>query len=261
MGATVQSVDDGYLIALIHATTRNLIFIGPGISHAVAEAISIRWEVMGPDAVQVLLDVDPEICRLGYGTIDGLRLLQEAASRIGRTINHRPGIRIGILISDATTLVFSQTPLLVEGASTQFPRPNAIQLDISSESHPDLPGNAPSPAQDLLQAGERVSSAQVEEVAKDLSANPPQEFDLARTVSVFNALFEFVEFELRGLAISRKTVPIASDLMGLADSKTQKLLRSTFRLVGEDSQISGARVAKLKEWIVKRYLILRYKEC
>ncbi|HZP33638.1 MAG TPA: hypothetical protein VFB23_09790 [Candidatus Acidoferrales bacterium] len=256
MGATVRSVDDDYLIALIHATTRNLIFIGPGISQSVAEAISSRWEVMGRDSVQVLLDVDPEICRLGYGTIDGLQLLQKAAGRVGATINHRPGIRIGMLVSDATTLVFSPTPLLVEGASTQFPRPNAIQLDFGSESPPDLHGNVLSPAQDLLQAGERVSSARVEEVAKDLSANPPQKFDLARTVRVFNALFEFVEFELKGFSISRKTVPISSDLMGLADSKTQKLFRSTFRLVGEDSEISGVRVAKLKEWIVKRYLIV-----
>src|SRR5581483_5621358 len=256
MGATVRSVDDDYLIALIHATTRNLIFIGPGISQSVAEAISSRWEVMGRDSVQVLLDVDPEICRLGYGTIDGLQLLQKAAGRVGATINHRPGIRIGLLVSDATTLVFSPTPLLVEGASTQFPRPNAIQLDFGSESPPDLHGNVLSPAQDRLQAGERVSSARVEEVAKDLSANPPQKFDLARTVRVFNALFEFVEFELKGFSISRKTVPISSDLMGLADSKTQKLFRSTFRLVGEDSEISGVRVAKLKEWIVKRYLIV-----
>ena len=256
MGASVISLDDGQLIELMEAAKRRLFFAGPGMSVPVANAISKRWTEMGPDAVQIISDADPEICRLGYGKFEALRLLHETAGRLGSAIFHRPGIRICLLISDDTALVFSPTPLLVEGASTQFPRPNAIQLDIGSESHPDLPGNALSPAQDLLQAGERVSSAQVEEVAKDLSANPPQQFDLARTVRVFNALFEFVEFELRGFSISRKTVPISSDLMGLADSKTQKLLRSTFRLVGEDSEITGARVAKLKEWIVKRYLIV-----
>jgi hypothetical protein len=73
---------------------------------------------------------------------------------------------------------------------------------------------------------------------------------------VFNARFEFVEFELRGLAISRKTVPIPSDLMGLArDAKTRNLLKSSFKLVAEDSEVSGESVTKFKERIAKRYLI------
>ena len=52
-------------------------------------------------------------------------------------------------------------------------------------------------------------------------------FDVARKVRVFNARIEFVEFELRGLSISRKTVQIPSDLLGLAkEPKAQKLLHS-----------------------------------
>jgi hypothetical protein len=256
MGAAVISLDDGQLIELIEAAKRMLFFAGPGMSVPVANAIRKRWNEMGPDAVQIILDADPEICRLGYGEVEALRVLHETAGRLGSALLHRPGIRICLLISDDTTLVFSPTPLLVEGDSTQFPRPNAIRFDGSSESGPNSASNPLSPAQDLFQGGEQVTSERVEAVAKDLSANPPQEFDLARTVIVFNAPFEFVEFELRGLSISRKTVPISSDLMGLADPKTQKLLRSTFRLVGEGSEISGYRVAKLKEWIVKRYLIV-----
>jgi hypothetical protein len=256
MGASVISLDDGQLIELIHAARQRLFFAGPGMNLPIANAICNRWNEMGLDAVQIILDADPEVCRLGYGTVEALRALHETASGLGGSLLHRPGIRICLLISDDTTLVFSPTPLLVEGGASQFPRPNAIRFDGSSGAHANSASNALSPAQDLLQGGEQVSSARVEAVAKDLSTNPPQEFDLARTVTVFNAQFEFVEFELRGLSIDRKTVPISSDLMGLADTKTQKLLRSTFRLVGEDSDISGDRVAKLKEWIVKRYLIV-----
>jgi hypothetical protein len=73
---------------------------------------------------------------------------------------------------------------------------------------------------------------------------------------VFNARFEFVEFELRGLSLSRKRVAIPSDLMGLAkDPKAQKLLRSSFQLIDENSEISGDRVTRLKQFIVKEYLI------
>jgi hypothetical protein len=71
-------------------------------------------------------------------------------------------------------------------------------------------------------------------------------FDLARKVRVFNARFEFVEFELHGLFLARKRVPIPSDLMGLAkEPKAQKLLRSSFQLIDENSEISGDRRSTL----------------
>jgi len=96
----------------------------------------------------------------------------------------------------------------------------------------------------------------VQNTVQDLNTNPPVRFDLARKVRVFNARFEFVEFELHGLVRSRKRVSIASDLMGLAkDPKAQKLLRSSFLLIDENSEVSGDRVARLKQFIVKRYLI------
>jgi hypothetical protein len=73
---------------------------------------------------------------------------------------------------------------------------------------------------------------------------------------VFNARFEFVEFELRGLAIARRKVPIPSDLTGLArDPKAQKLLHSSFQLVDENTEVSGERVTKLKQFIATKYLV------
>ena len=79
---------------------------------------------------------------------------------------------------------------------------------------------------------------------------------MARKVRVFNARFEFVEFELHGLSLSRKRVPIPSDPMGLAkDSKAQRLLRSSLQLIDENSEVSGDRVTKVKQFIAKKYLI------
>lgn len=73
---------------------------------------------------------------------------------------------------------------------------------------------------------------------------------------MFNARFEFVEFELHGFSLSRKRVPIPSDLMGLAkDPKAQKLVRSSFQLIGGHSEVSGDRVTRLKQFIADKYLI------
>ena len=86
-------------------------------------------------------------------------------------------------------------------------------------------------------------------------ANPPTKFDLAQKVRVFNAQIEFVDFEVRGAALSRKTVPIPSDLMGFAkDPKVQSLLRSSFQLIEKDAELSGESVTRLRKAIAHRYL-------
>ncbi|MCL5950403.1 MAG: hypothetical protein M1132_01540 [Chloroflexi bacterium] len=61
---------------------------------------------------------------------------------------------------------------------------------------------------------------------------------------------------MTGGLISRKKVPIPSDLMGLAkEERVQRLLKSTFQLVDEKSSLSGNPVFKLKDFIARKYLI------
>jgi len=88
--------------------------------------------------------------------------------------------------------------------------------------------------------------------------NPPQKFDVARKVRVFNSRIEFVEFKMEGYQIARKKVSIPSDLVGLAkDEKTKRLLHSSFQLIDDANvEISGVKITKLKEYIVNKYLIV-----
>src|SRR5271157_5877574 len=95
--AEVVSLDDSQLIELLRGAQRKIFFAGPGMSLPVAQALCEQWTETGADFVSVLLDIDPETCRLGYGSIDAVKLLNEVASKMGRAIHHRPGIRIGIL--------------------------------------------------------------------------------------------------------------------------------------------------------------------
>ncbi|MBI3896077.1 MAG: hypothetical protein HY313_09115 [Acidobacteria bacterium] len=251
--SAVISLDDGQLIEAIRSARRRLLLVAPGLSPAVAQAVCKQWLQMGGSAVQILLDVDPEICRMGYGTIEAIQLLQHTAAQLDSVIHHRPGIRVGILVSDDKALVFSPTPLLVEKLPSQVPHPNAIRIEMTP-SAPSGAGTLHEEASDLIQGGEPVNDTQVQAAAQDLSVNPPLKFDLARKVRVFNSQIEFVEFEMKGLSLSQKSATIPSDLMGLANPKTQKLLRSTFKIVGEGSEVSGKRVSKLKEFIVSRFL-------
>ena len=77
---------------------------------------------------------------------------------------------------------------------------------------------------------DKATKADMGRVEVDLKQNPPQKFDIARTICVFNAHFEFVEFEMTGTHIGRKTMPIPAELMGLAkDEQTKRRLKANFR--------------------------------
>jgi hypothetical protein len=251
---SVTSLTDADLTGLVSCVQRRLIVIAPGLSLPVANAVVATWRRLGPQAVQVVLDSDPEVCRMGYGDVSALRLLFETAEQLRTKIHQQPGLRIGVVVTDETTAIFSPTPLLIEAGGQPGEKPNAIRLET-----PILNPEGDISTSDLKSINVQstpLTKPEVERTNEELKANPPLKFDVARKVRVFNARIEFVEFELRGLAISRKTVQIPSDLLGLAkEPRAQKLLRSSFQLIEENSELSGERVNKLKQFIAKKYLI------
>src|SRR5690349_18619460 len=111
---SVISFTDADLIGLVSCVRRRLAVIAPGLSVPVAEALVETWRRLGPQAVQVILDPDPEVCRMGYGDFAALKLLQETAEAMGARIHQQPGLRIGVVVTDEATAVFSPTPLLIE---------------------------------------------------------------------------------------------------------------------------------------------------
>jgi hypothetical protein len=249
----VVSLRDVELEGLITCARRRVVVIAPGLSESVAKSIVKKWHELGPHAVQVVLDADPEVCRLGLGDLAALKMLHGTAEQMGRRIHQQQGLRVGVIVTDETTTVYAPTPRLIEAGGQLGERLNALRfdtpiLDPSAASHSDLRG--------INLHTKPMERDDVQTTMHELDADPPVKFDLARKVRVFNARFEFVEFELHGLFLSRKRVSISSDLMGLAkDTKAQKLLRSSFQLIDENSEVSGDRVTKLKQFIVKEYLI------
>ena len=221
----VVSLRDVELEGQISCTRRRLVVIAPGLSESVAKAVATKWCELGRDAVQVVLDSDPEVCRLGLGDLTALKMLHETAEQIGGRIHQQQGLRVGVIVTDETTTVYSPTPRLIEAGGQPGERLNALRIDA-----PILASGAT--AQSDLRCidlhPKPMERADVQKTTQDLDTNPPMSFHLARKVRVFNTQFEFVEFEMHGLFLSRKRVPIPSDLMGLAkDPKAQQLLRSS----------------------------------
>ena len=261
---SITYVDDDKLIEAIHNAQHRLVFMAPGVSLDIAAALTDAWERLSTTAVTVILDVDPEVCRLGYGTLEGLKALRDAASSFGALVCHQPGVRIGLLISDNTTLVYSPTPLLIEAGSKQSEQPNAIVLDsVPNHVARDI-GLGDNPNLDRVIGLDPVKPQQIDELAQDLAVAPPVKFDLARQVRVFTSRFQFVELEMSGCYISLKKVPIPSNLMGLANEESiQSQLHAHFNLVNKgslevkdgDRVLTEESLRKKKQKIAKDYLI------
>lgn len=231
-GPSITFADDAKMIAMINQANRRIVLLAPGVAETVADAIQLAWNRLGALQVTVILDIDPEVCRLGYGTLTAVEKLRAAASVAGTMLHHQPGVRIGVLVSDDKTLVYSPTPLLVEAGSTQPERPNAIELGSVPEPVAKDLGLGKHPDAERTVGLDPVRPDQIEKVREDLAAAPPVKFDLARRVRVFTTRFQFVELSMTGCYVSRKRVPIPSSLVGLARTEdVERQFHAHFDLV------------------------------
>jgi len=231
------------LVALIESAEHSISFAGPGLSTRLATAITSKDGCI----ITLTLDLDPEVCRIGFAEPESIEILQRfAASRAG-CLKERHGLRLCMLAIDGLTIVFPPAPRLVEAPMP--PGLPAIVVLAATE------GVTSDPARSV--PSEPASTEQMQALQEDLHANPPLPFDLARRVRIFNAQFEFVEFELTGTAFSRKRVPVPSSLMGLSkDPNAKKLIQSSFRLIGDDTTLADDVVLRHKKDLMEDWLIV-----
>jgi hypothetical protein len=246
----VVSQPDISILGQINCARRRLLVVSPGLTEEVAQAVAAKWIELGRDAVQVVLDPDPDICRLGYGDLSALELLHRTAAELRTTVLEQSGIRIGIVLTDETTTIFAPTPRLVESGGEPGERMNAVQFDLSGTSESisidiealDLHANP-------------LSEQTIADAAKDLGNNPPLKFDVTQRIRVFNTLFEFVELELNGMSLNRRKVNIPPELLGLAgDQEDRDLLNSTTNLIDTASALSGEDLMKARQKIDQDFL-------
>lgn len=225
---------------LVHCSAKRVLYCAPGIQQSVASALINVRKRLGKQAVRVILDVNDSTSRLGYGEFDALSLLSEADVDI--RVEH--GLRTCVLVCDDLGFSFFTPPMLVEDLEESRIGVNALRLHpeqvkaVIAALSPEQFGDRTRIAAPEL-GKEVVSAKQIEQVKEAIAANPPQKFDLARKVNVFNAYIEFAELRLTGLHISKHTVQLPRNLLlALKDDTTAKRLLTTFRLVGEESKVA-----------------------
>lgn len=241
-------VPDEDVITLLRQAFKCIRFIGPGLTVAVAKVLVERWTSLGSDAVEVVIDADPDLCRLGFCDGESLRLLSEAALRLNSQIHRQTGVRLCVLEIDGERIIFAPTPRLVE-ESKRDTAEIVLSPSPGESLHEQIlapPALAPRP----------LTEASVEKVTADLRVSPAQPFNLARQVRVLSTHFQFVEFSLQKAALSRKRVAVPLDLLGLgSDHATEELLRANFQLVSKGDDISGEHLLNRREEIEKKFLV------
>lgn len=253
---SVYFVNNEVLSNTIKHAIKRLLYMAPGVNMPVAIDLINAWDRIGINNVNIILDVDTEIFRLGYGEIEALTMLESKAREKGTLISHQPGVRIGLLIADEEVIVYTPTPLLIETDSKHLDQPNAVRMATVPENIAKDLGLGPRGVIDQNIGLEKAPSKLIEKVSEELKLNPPMKFNVAKTILVFNSMFEFVEFELKNCFISRKEVPLKSDLFGLAkNDKAYDSLKSSFKLIDKNSEISEKKLSDKKKKITDRFLI------
>jgi hypothetical protein len=259
------------LARLIRKARRLAIVAAPGIDEAVASALVLAADAIGVENVRVILDVDEESCRAGYGNVDGYSTLIDK----GIPVRRCQGLRIGFACSDNVGFIFGQPPLMVEAPEKLRGCPNAVlatpeqiraleaatcppSLEASSSSrtdamHPVLPLTA---STSMTEIGlTYVSKAEVKKIEESIRSNPVQDFDLSRVVHVFTAHVQFVELSVEGTNIEMHTVKLPPELLTVVrDRETRDRLTAAFKMVSDDSKISGEKIRTAATAIRKRFI-------
>lgn len=239
MSRTFTVVNDTVLVESIRAAQHKIVHVAPGISKSVAEALGERFKELGPLSITLIIDVDPEVYRMGYGDPEGLEMIKKFADNHLLELRQQPGLRIGLLISDEKTLIYAPTPHLIEAGSTQVDKPNAILLTEAPAAIEKACASSPDTLPADAEIGKEVVKVQqLEAVNHDLKELPPKKFDVARIERVFNSRIQYVEFKVEGYKLSKKVAPIPTDLMGLADEPALRdRWRNAFRMFDSTNQL------------------------
>jgi hypothetical protein len=236
----------------ISSAERAVCYAAPGILEQPARALAELASFLGPELITVCLDFDERVLRMGFGTLEAVKLLRNSGIEVRTTT----GLRTGILIVDDGGFIFTPTALYLEPDEASTHAPNAMRLTrdqaqqalarLSPAAKMIAMAFAPTVAekeriaeQAVEIASEVIPSKFVDEVSNSLEQAPPVQFDVARQVRVFTAYLQYVELKLTGAAIQRKRITLPSILHLGANKEIQDRLKTTFDLVEKDARFSS----------------------
>jgi hypothetical protein len=233
--------EDSLTERIVHASQR-VCFVAPGLYDWVAEALLHVGSRIGWNRVQVVVDPDPFVVQVGYGT--EMALKKVCAS--GATVRKAPQLRLGLVITDDSAAVFTPIALNIE----EFPKanfcPNAIELSLA-EANRILAAVAPRVACDPTQPSGEISDPQIAEQSPEigkelvqradlqvlqetLKCTPPVAPDLARQMWVLNSQIQIIKITFEGARLSQHRIQLQAEQLGIDDPDLARRISGSFKL-------------------------------
>ena len=253
MGKTFMALSSSKLAEMIASSRNRVAVVAPSIHKDVGFALRDAAFRLGEANVDLVVDLNEKVFRLGYGAIDAIKLMKEDDIKIR---NHN-GLRIGLAIIDDQAWVFSPVALYIETEPDADELPNAVALSaeeairillrvsdsarsevIQRGADPKLVQEAKSVTVELSQFSD--NSKKLEEVCKSLEQAPPVPFDVSRQVQVFEPYIQYVDLKLQGCSIQNHKMQLPPHILGLASTRDfEERLSTTFNLIEKSSSVSA----------------------
>ena len=228
---TFTVASDEALVKLISGARRRLVVIAPALTKGVAQALCRRLDDLGELSVTVILDADPEVYRLGFGDQEALDAIRKASDRNLFDLREQPDVRIAVVISNDTTMVYSPVSKNIEAGSTSVEKPNAIVLAggagdrIATAAGADSGEAAPPP-----EVGHSaLLPAKVQEMQENLKANPAKPFDITRKMNVFTSKVQYVEISVSNYQLTTRQISLPEELVDVADDDLRQRISGRIR--------------------------------
>jgi len=185
----------------------------------------------------IVLDADEDACRLGYCDAPSLESLSAAATKRGIPIRSQPGLRLGLLMSDAEVLIWTPTPLMFE-ASRGATETNGLRLTPHTlKALPAALGVDPQTPRTHAEIGTlELDHTTIATTSAAIKAAPPAPFDVTRIARVFSTKFQFIETVLRGAELTKREMRLDSLIVNSdAPEELQPLLHTTVQPFNTDA--------------------------
>jgi hypothetical protein len=249
----LTSSTDTQLCDLIQRAQRRVVYIAPGADDMIARAIVAKAGQFSRQQIQVCIDSHNDAIRLGFGTMGGLEILFKAAQEQRIILNRLIGVRVGVVLSDDDTMVFSPVPLAVEAPNEERRKHNALVISSGQGADADQI-LADAKATGIVQ----LTSEDFQKTKANIDANPPAKYDISRSTRVFNTICDFVELTVTGCEIGRKVLPLPPALLGFAKSDLGKRFKGQMNILGGDDAaklFDSASITKKRKEIEASFFI------
>jgi hypothetical protein len=258
MTRTFTTATDDSLIALIKGATKRLALIAPALTTPVAEALAGRMTDLPDLSLTVILDVDAEVYRMGYGDPKALEIIRQASNGAMFDLREQPGVRIGVVVSDDRTMIYAPVSRNVEAGSTTEEKPNAIMLEGRSTERLAAAVGAAEGETEVGVIG--MEPERVAQMEADLRTNPPRPFDLTRKLTVFVTEVQFIELRVPNSTFSSRKIKLPPSFQKLEDADLRRDIEASLKIpidlateIGiEIKSWRGDEVVKVNEAYIRR---------